>query len=64
MPKDITEKLGLSTEVTKFKLKFANLSSKSLLGVVNNLEVKVGNCIVPINLHVFLLCLFFLKELF
>lgn len=34
------------------KLTFADLPTKSPFGVINNLEVKVGNCIVPINFHV------------
>ncbi|KAF2567390.1 hypothetical protein F2Q68_00026002 [Brassica cretica] len=52
MPKDITEKLGLATKVSKTKLAFPDLSSRSSPGVVNNLDVKIENYIVSVDFHV------------
>lgn len=50
--KDTVEKLELVIEVPKFKRILEDFSNKSPLGVVNNLEVKVGNCMVFIDFYV------------
>ncbi|KAF2609738.1 hypothetical protein F2Q70_00011407 [Brassica cretica] len=49
VPKNITEKLRLVIEAPMFKLTPADVSSKSPLGIVNNLEVKVWNSMVFID---------------
>lgn len=51
MSKKIADKLRFSKENPMFKLTCAKFTSKSLLGVVNNSNVKVENCIVPIDFH-------------
>lgn len=49
VPKNIAEKLRLVIEAPMFKLTPADVSSKSPLGIVNNLEVKVWNSMVFID---------------
>ncbi|KAF8087500.1 hypothetical protein N665_0583s0009 [Sinapis alba] len=51
MSKDIANKLGLASEALKITLTFTNYSTNSPLGTINNMDVRLGNCIVPINFH-------------
>ena len=52
MSEDIFERLGLATEAAKITMTFASFSTKSPYGIVNNLEVGVGNCIIHVYFQV------------
>ena len=48
----IAERLRLATKAPKITLTFVGFATKYPHGVVNNLEVGVENCIVPIHFQI------------
>lgn len=48
----IADKLRLTIETFKVKLAFSDSTSRSSLGVINNLEVKIVNYIIRNDFHV------------
>ncbi|KAF8112814.1 hypothetical protein N665_0061s0023 [Sinapis alba] len=52
LSKAITERLGLNTEASKVSLTLVDHSTKFPKGVVKDLRMKAGNCIVPKDFQV------------
>lgn len=47
--KDIAERLGIGIKAPRIILAFANLFTKSPHDDISNLDLRVGNCIIPIE---------------
>ncbi|XP_018443757.1 uncharacterized protein LOC108815753 [Raphanus sativus] len=52
IPKFIADHLGLKIESTKEFFCFVDCSRKSSLGITKDLEVQIGNALVPVDFHV------------
>ncbi|XP_056846085.1 uncharacterized protein LOC130497118 [Raphanus sativus] len=52
LPKVMADHLGLKVEPTKEFFCFVDCSRKIFLGIIRDLEVQIGNALVPVDFHV------------
>ncbi|XP_033141298.1 uncharacterized protein LOC103848260 isoform X1 [Brassica rapa] len=52
LPKIMAEQLGLKIEPSSESFTFVDLSKRSSRGIIRDLEVQIGNALVPVDFHV------------
>lgn len=52
LPKVMTDKLGLKIEASEDSFTFVDCSRRNSGGIIINLEVQIGNALVPVDFHV------------
>ncbi|KAF2556307.1 hypothetical protein F2Q68_00013320 [Brassica cretica] len=52
LPKVMADQLGLKIEPSSKSFTFVNLSERSSGGIIRDLEVQIGNALVPVDFHV------------